>query len=734
MTLWKPWTMTNKPILWDIKSFITEKDGTIAPWNTEDNSMADKKIIDAMWDDSPIDVSTEVNFIWSIANKLRGTYQSDKYKDVIIPMVIIRRFECALAPTKARVVEMFKANPNYPAKAMYRLSGFQFYNTSEYDLAELVNDSDHLADNFKAYIQCFSANIQDIIKSLDFDKQIDKMDKNNRLLSVVKAFSELDLNPVTIDNVRMGYIFEELIRKFSENAEAGDHYTGRDIIKLMVNILLAEGCDDIFDDGKVITVLDQACGTGGMLSTSYNFIKRYNPTADVRLFGQEINPESYAICLAEMMIKGQNAENICYQDTMKADCFENIKMRFVIENPPFGTPWGGKDAAEGVEQAVQDEYKKGFDGRWGAGLPSSGDMQMLFLQSAIDKMDDNFGRAAIIENGSPLFSGGTSSGESQIRRWMLENDLIEAIIALPVDLFYNTGIATYIWVLSKNKRPKRKGKIQLIDASTFFTKLRKALSNKKNEISPEDRTAITKLYADFAEGEFCKIYPNEEFIYREYTVMQPLQRSYAITPERIEAMLSKGSLSSLYDQAKVDEIENMEEPTGKDLKKLETYQNNQPVYEAIVAALNAAVSDTVYLSPAVFMPVLAKALASATADKKILDKIADGLSVMDKSAEIQRDRKGNVLYDKETKDTEIVKWDENIEDYMARAVLPHIPDAVVFFEENLGAKKPVIRTGAEIPFTRYFYKYQQPVPSEELEAKFMELELSVSERVAKLFK
>lgn len=695
--------------------------------------MADKHIIDAMWDDSPIDVSTEVNFIWSIANKLRGTYQSDKYKDVIIPMVIIRRFECALAPTKAKVVEMFKANPNYPAKAMYRLSGFQFYNTSEYDLAELVNDSDHLAANFKAYIQGFSANIQDIIRSLDFDKQIDKMDKNNRLLSVVKAFSELDLNPRTIDNVKMGYIFEELIRKFSENAEAGDHYTGRDIIKLMVNILLAEGCDDIFDDGKVITVLDQACGTGGMLSTSYNFIKRYNPTADVRLFGQEINPESYAICLAEMMIKGQNAENICYQDTMKADRFKGTKMRFVIENPPFGTPWGGKDAAEGVETAVQEEYKKGFDGHWGAGLPGSGDMQMLFLQSAIDKMDDNFGRAAIIENGSPLFSGGTASGESQIRRWMLENDLIEAIIALPVDLFYNTGIATYIWVLSKNKRPERKGKIQLIDASSFSKKLRKALGDKKNEISPEDRTAITKLYADFAENEYCKIYPNQEFIYREYVVMQPLQRSYAITAERIEAMLSKGSLSSLYDQAKVDELENAEELTGKELKKLEAYQNNQPVYEAIVAALSDAISAQVYLSPVAFMPVLTKVLTNVTADKKLLEKIADGLSVMDKSAEIQRDRKGNVLYDKETKDTEIVKWDESIEDYMAREVLPHIPDAVAFFEENLDAKKPVVKTGAEIPFTRYFYKYQQPVPSEELEAKFMELELSVSERVAKLF-
>lgn len=699
--------------------------------------MAANTVIDAMWDDSPVDVSTEVNFIWSIANKLRGTYQSDKYKDVIIPMTIIRRFECALAPTKDKVVAQFKANPSFPAKAMYRVSGFQFYNTSEYTLEELCNDSDHLAANFKSYIQGFSTNVQEILlsaeKGLDFSKQIDKMDKNNRLLSVVKAFSELDLNPRTIDNVKMGYIFEELIRKFSENAEAGDHYTGRDIIKLMVNILLAEGCDDIFDDGKVITILDQACGTGGMLSTGYNFIKRYNPSADVRLFGQEINPESYAMCLAEMLIKGQNAENICYQDTMKADRFQNIKMRFVLENPPFGTSWGGKDAAEGVEKAVKDEYDKGDTGRWGAGLPGSGDMQMLFLQSAVDKMDDNFGRAAIIENGSPLFSGGTASGESQIRRWLLENDLIEAIIALPTDLFYNTGIATYIWVLSKNKRPERKGYIQLIDASNIYHKLRKALGMKKNEISPEDRATITKLYSDFQPGELVKIYKNTEFIYREYVVMQPLQRSYAITQERIDAMLSKGALSSLYDEAKVNELENAEELTGKDEKKLESYNKNKPLFDSIVETLQAAISDKVYLSPEDFMLVLSAVLSDLNADKKLLEKIADGLSVMDKSAVIQKDKKGNELFDKETKDTEIVKWDEDIEAYMAREVWPHVPDAKAFFEEDLSKKNPVIKTGAEIPFTRNFYKYQQPAASEQLEAKFMELEYSISERVSRLF-
>lgn len=709
--------------------------------------MAQKQTIDAMWDDSPIDVSTEVNFIWSIANKLRGTYQSDKYKDVIIPMVIIRRFECALEPTKDKVVAQFKANPNYPAKAMYRISGFQFYNTSEFTLTELINDADNLAANFKAYLQSFSPNVQEIIvsaeKGLDFYKQIDKMDKNDRLLSVVKAFSELDLDPRTIDNVKMGYIFEDLIRRFSENAEAGDHYTGRDIIKLMVNILLAEGCDDIFDDGKVITVLDQACGTGGMLSTGYNFIKRYNPTADVRLFGQEINPESYAICLAEMLIKGQNAENICYQDTMKKDRFEGTKMRFVIENPPFGTPWGGKDAAEGVEKAVNDEYAKGFDGRWGAGLPSSGDMQMLFLQSAIDKMDDNFGRAAIIENGSPLFAGGTASGESQIRRWMLEKDYIEAIIALPVDLFYNTGIATYIWVLSKNKRSERKGKVQLIDASSFFHKLRKALGDKKNEISPEDRNYITKIYADFSENEFSKIYNNTEFIYREYVVMQPLQRNYAISKERIENMISKGSLSIIYDENKVKKLENTEELSGKKQKKLEQMLRNKPLFEYIINKLNSVTDDIIYRSLSEFMPVLVRILTQTsvvltdgetiTVDKKLLDRIADGLSVMDKTAEIHKDKNGKIVFDKETKDTEFVNVDESIDIYMEREVLPHIPDAQAFFEEKLDAKKPIIKTGAEIPFTRYFYKFEQPTPSEELEKSFMEIESSISDRIATLF-
>lgn len=698
--------------------------------------MPKNKVIDIVFDDSPVDVSTEVNFIWSIANTLRGPYQSDKYKDVIIPMVIVRRFECALAKTKAKVVAQFKKNPNYPYKAMCKISEFQFYNTSEYTLSELLNDSENIAANFKSYLNAFSPNVQEIIMSnssgLDFEKQIDKMDKHNRLYGVIKKFSELDLDPKTIDNVKMGYIFEDLIRRFSENAEAGDHYTGRDIIKTMVNILLAEGCDDIFEDGKVITVCDQACGTGGMLSTTENFVKRFNPTADIRLFGQEVNPESYAICLAEMLIKGQNAENIRLQDTMKADSFTNTKMRFMVENPPFGQPWGGKDAAEGVEEAVYKEKSKA-NSRWGAGyLPATGDMQLLFIQSAVDKMDDLCGRAAIIENGSPLFTGGTASGESQIRRWLLKNDLLEAIIALPTDLFYNTGIATYIWVLSKNKSKKRRGKVQLIDASGIYHKLRKSLGNKRNEITPEDRKRITELYANFEENELCQIYDNEEFMYREYVVKQPLQRSYAIDDERIENLVVSGALNTVYDEAKVNELENSEEElSAKEEKTLEKLKAGKPLYDFIMETLKANTGKKKYMEPVSFMARLSELLPDV--DKKLLDRIAEGLSAMDKDAEIQKDKKGNVLWDNDSKDTEIVKYTESIEDYMAREVLPHIPDAKAFFEEDVSAKKPVVKTGAEIPFTRYFYKYQQPKASKDLAKEFVELYKSVNKRIVKLF-
>ena len=689
-----------------------------------------------------MNITKEVNMVWSIANKLRGVYKSDKYKDVIIPMVIIRRFECALAKTKNKVLEAYENDKTTPEKILCKLSGYSFYNTSKFDLKELLNDSEHIAANFKSYINGFSSNVKTILlkDGLDFIPDIDKMAKNNRLLGVIKEFSVLNLDPETVDNHKMGYIFEDIIRRFSENAEAGDHFTPREVIKLMVKVLLSEGCDDLATPGKTITILDAACGTGGMLSTARDSIMELNPNADVQLFGQEVNPESYGICLADMLIKGQDAKNIRFQDTMKADCFSATlndreqKMRFVIMNPPFGQPWGGKDAADGVEAAVKKEYQLGFKGRFGAGLPGTGDMQLLFMQHAISKLDEN-GRAAIITNGSPLFSGGTTSGESQIRRWMIENDLIEAIIGLPTDLFYNTGIGIYVFILSKPgvKLSKRKGKIQLINATgdEFWTPLRTSLGKKRKEISAGQINKIVDIYTNFKENEYCKIFDKEEFLYREYAVYQPLQRSYGINDERIENLRNNGYLDNFYNQEKVDELELLDPIPTKDKKQLDKFKENKEEYDNIFKILENNKSDKIYKNKKDFVGTIDELF---NLPKNIIEKIIDGLSMIDKTAEIQRNKNGEIIPDPTTKDSEIVKYTKDIKEYMNEEVLPHIPDAMEFFEENMNAKKPVIRTGAEFPFTRYFYEYQEPENSEKLEKEFLTIETSLNNKIEKLFK
>lgn len=693
--------------------------------------------IDTIWDDNPIDVTTEVNFIWSIANQLRGPYSSDEYKDVIIPMTIIRRFECALEETKEKVLEKHKENPNYPIPAMYKISGYHFFNTNKHTLKKLLNAPDHLVENFKSYIKGFSPNIQDILNNLEFDKEIDKLHQYDRLYNIIKSFSELDLNPLTTDNMKMGYIFEELIRKFSENVQAGQHYTGRDIIKLMVSLLLAEGCDDIVDEGKIITILDQAAGTGGMLSVADNYIKNFNPTADIRLFAQENNPRSYAMCLAEMLIRGQDSENIKLQDTMKYDAFPDHKMRFCIMNPPFGQKWGGKDAPEGMEKAVKEEAEKGENSRWPAGLPGKGDMQLLFLQSALNKIDDNSGRVAIVENSSPLFTGGTASGESQIRRWLLENDYIDAIVQLDSDMFYNTSIATYIWILSKNKSEKRKNKIQLIDASSFSHKLRKSLGKKRNEILLEDRLKITELYTNFEENEYSKIFDNYDFMYREYVVKQPLQRSYAITNDRIQSMIQKNSLKSLYNISQINNLEKKNKLTDNEKAKLKKFNESKPLYDKIIEKLKDNTSTEIYLDESEFKPIINSILREIISDSKQLKKLVketvEGLSIMDKNAKIHKNRNG-IIYDDETRDIELVPYKMDIDEYMEKEVLPYVPDAKAFFEEKIGGKQEKIRTGAEIPFTRIFYKYEPPRPSREIANEILQIEIPTEESLSKLFK
>lgn len=658
-----------------------------------------------------IDISKEVNFIWNIADKLRGAYTSDKYKDVIIPMVILRRFECALADTKKAVVEKFTNDKNCPQTVLEKISKYSFYNTSRFDLKELLNDQNHIKPNLLNYIDAFSDNIKEILENLEFSKQIDKMHKENCLFSIVKAFSELELDPSTVPNHTMGYIFEDLIRRFSENAEAGDHYTGRDIIALMVEILLHGA--DISGENKVISVLDQACGTGGMLSVANEKLKEKNNQAQIYLYGQEINGESYAICKADMLIKGQDEKNILKTDTLKNNEFINEKFDFIIENPPFGTPWGGEKAKDGVEDAVKKAHEDKT--RFLAGLPAKSDAQLLFLQSALEKIKPN-GKIAIIQNGSPLFSGDTLSGESQIRRYLLENDYIDAIIALPTELFYNTGIATYIWVLRKQKPKNRQGKLALIDASSEFVKLRKAMGNKRNELSKENIAKITELYADFKENELCKIYANSEFIYKEYTIMTPTQKSYTISDESLENLPS-----AFYNDTKIAELESKDALNAKEAKELEKQKSAKELCDKIIKALSEHKSDKKYLNKDEFVKKLKEIL---DLDTKTLEKVAKILSSDDENSEIQRDKKGDIIYDKDSRDSEIININASIDEYMRAEVLPHLPKAKAFDENKIGA---------EIPFTRYFYKYTEPKSTDEIKLEFKELEKEARELEKGLF-
>ena len=704
--------------------------------------MKEKYFYEVMFDDTSIDVSKEVGLVWSIANSLRGAYTSDKYKDVIIPMVIIRRFECALEATKDAVVARHKQNPNLPAALLCQISKYPFYNYSDYTLKRLLDDSDNIAENLKSYIESFSANIQLILeKLLKFSTQIEKMDKSNRLYSVVRKFSDLDLYPEHVDSIKMGYIFEDIIRRFSENAEAGDHYTPREVIRLMANILLAEGCDDLLtEEGKIATVLDAACGSGGMLSTTYDFLRRKNPYVDVRLFGQEINPESYAICLADMLIKGQDIKNIKGEEeanTLTTDCFPDQKMRLVVMNPPFGKEWGGKDAPDGQEKAVRAEFKKG--GRFEHGLPGTGDAQLLFMQHAINKLDEKNGRAAIISNGSPLFSGGTTSGESQIRRWMLEEDLIEAIIALPSQLFYNTDIGIYIFILSRNKRPGRRGKVQLINAVDMWKPLRKSLGKKRREIDRDSMVKITELYSKFEENQYCKIFPNEEFMYKEYAVYQPLQRRGVLDAESIERLRTSNyftSNSSIFNEIDFEQLQEMNPRNAADEKKYQKYLAGRQFVADVLEILEANRSDRVFMDYGEFEKYLNSLLGKVKGmSASRLSGIAMELTIIDKNAVVQKDRKGEIIKDTTTKDTEIIKLTQDPEKYFEAEVYPHVPDAIWAYEFDPKKKESSTnkeKLGAEFPFTRFFYEYKEPEKADDLLAQFMELEKSLSEKIAAL--
>ncbi|MGL6105437.1 type I restriction-modification system subunit M [Romboutsia sp.] len=665
-----------------------------------------------------VNITEQVNFIWKIANKLRGPYKPEKYKDVIIPMCVIRRFECVLEDTKEVVLEQAK---RIDIEAVLNSkSGYKFHNKSEFNLNKLLDDPDSIKLNFKSYLQGFSSEVRDIIEKLHFDKEIDYMDEKDRLYNVIKEFSQIDLHPQTVSNSEMGYIFEELIRKFSENAEAGDHYTPREVIKLMVNILLNEDSQDLSQDGKIVTVYDGTTGTGGMLAVASEYIKSLNSDTKIEVFGQEINDESYAICKADMLIKGQDSKNIVLGNTLTDDGLKGIKVKYALMNPPFGVTWN-----DDFTKINEEHTTLGFNGRFGAGLPGKSDGALLFTQHMISKLEDD-GRGAIIHNGSPLFSGKAESGESNIRKWLLEEDLLEAIVALPTQMFYNTGIATYIFIIAKEKEQKRKGKVQLIDATNFGKRLRKGLGDKRNEITSEDIVTLTEIYDEFKDSDVCKILDNEDFLYRQITIDRPFSRNFAINKLRIENMTSQSAFSKLHDKDTYSELVEKIKKTAKDKKAIEEFEKGKVLQDTILNILNENISDTVYKNRDEFIKVI-KDMFKDVAEVKagLLKAIWMGLSEKDETAHKYYDKKGEVEVDSELRDTEIVPFKEDIYEYFEREVKPHVADAIIDESKT--------KIGAEIPFTRLFYKYEDEGSYEEYITKAKELEAEIAKMLEEVF-
>ncbi|WP_309479239.1 type I restriction-modification system subunit M [Brevibacillus agri] len=661
----------------------------------------------------------KVNFIWTIAEILRGPYKKEDYGKVVLPMAVLRRFDCVLEETKEEVLSQYEKFKHLPQESrdeiLNRVAKQNFSNVSKYDFTKLLNDSDNIADNLRDYINGFSKTARDIIEYFDFDKQIEKMDRNNLLYLVVKRFSEIDLHPETVSNVEMGYIFEELIRRFSEHGEAGDHYTPREVIRLMVSLLFIEDAEVLTKPGITQTLYDCCAGTGGMGSVAQEYLKELNPSAHFEFFGQEFNEESYAICKADILIKGEEAKNIAFGNTLSQDAFPQMKFDYMITNPPYGVEW------KPAEQAVKEEHEnKGFQGRFGAGLPRISDGQLLFLQHLVSKIkpvtpeNPKGSRIAIIMNGSPLFTGDAGSGESEIRRYLIENDLVEAIVAMPDQLFYNTGISTYIWILTNNKDSLRKGKIQLVNGASFYQKMKKSLGNKRNELSPEHIDEIVRIYGSFKEGEHCKLFDNEDFGYRKITIERPLRLNFQICEERVKELYNQTAFSNLATsrkkgQAGLDEIE-----AGKKLQ------------QQIVDALYSLKDNKLYKNRETFTKLIKKAFKDhdLTIPAPLMKAILAALSEKDETADICRDSKGNPEPDTDLRDTENVPLKEDIHEYFEREVKPHVPDAWIDESKT--------KIGYEIPITRHFYQYTPLRSSDEILSEIKELEESILGKLKKV--
>jgi type I restriction enzyme M protein len=669
------------------------------------------------------------NHAWSVADLLRGDYRQHDYGKVILPFTVLRRLECVLAPTKDKVLETvarFRGQDINPDRFLRKASGHSFYNTSTYTLKAIAGDPSHAAKYLNEYYGAFSPNAREVLERYDFAQQIRRLDTANLLYQVVGRFADLDLRPVERDedgnvvldeegkpveivtNHQMGYIFEELIRRFAEqsNETAGEHFTPREVIRLMVNLLVAPDRDALALPGTVRTVMDPACGTGGMLSAAEEHITAHNPDATVKVFGQELNAESWAICRSDMMIKGQDPENIKFGNSFSQDGHDGATFDYLLANPPFGVEW------KKVRDIVEDEHERlGESGRFGAGLPRINDGSLLFLQHMIAKMKpvDASGaggsRIAIVFNGSPLFTGAAESGESRIRQWILENDWLEGIVALPDQLFYNTGISTYFWVLSNRKARDRRGKVVLLDARDYWHKMRKSLGDKRKELGEEHISEITRLYTealavvDAAEkggghdlvdrAGKIKVFRNEDFGYRRITVERPLKLRFEVTEETLAAITASKPIARVTDA------------------------------EAFAAALRPLVGKSWTAKSDAWIDLKDAVVAAGLLWPKgapFGKALREAVGVRDPEGEVQR-VKGEPEPDPELRDYENVPLDEDVEEYLRREVLPHVPDAWIDHSKT--------KIGYEIPFTRHFYVYKPPRPLAEIDAELKELETEI---------
>ncbi|MCY3570814.1 MAG: class I SAM-dependent DNA methyltransferase [Chloroflexi bacterium] len=684
------------------------------------------------------------NFIWSICNLLRGPYKRNEYRKVILPLTVLRRFDCILADTKDDVLAAAERTKDQTQTmqdmALKSVSLRGFYNTSRLDFQRLLDDPNQIAQNLNAYIAEFSEDVRTVIERFGFGEQIARMDEKNLLFQVIQAFANVDLSPERVDNVQMGYVFEELIRVGAEqaNEEAGEHFTPREVIRLMVSLLLSDE-PDLGRSHVVKRIYDPACGTGGILSVAEEFLREHNLESLPVLFGQDHNDEAWAVCKSDMLIKGGNAENIILGDTFRADHYQfqpdGTKWTFdyMLANPPFGVEWKQQE-----RDIRQEADTLGFDGRFGAGLPRINDGSLLFLQHMLSKMqpvddDDGAGgsRIAIVFNGSPLFTGDAGSGESNIRRWIIENDWLETIVALPDQLFYNTGISTYIWILTNRKEERRQGKVQLIDGRQFFIKMRKSLGNKRNELSREQIADLTRIHGNFKDDEtrelpyedpvthetrlrprvVSKVFANEDFGYQKVTVERPLRLNFAASPERIDRLEEVKAFQNLAKSRKrAGPAHDAELAAGV---------KRQEELRVLLKVLREETGGAVYDDRETFVSTLDDVLEARKAKLSAAERkaVLAALGERDPEAAVCLDRRGIPEPDPELRDTENVPLCEDIDGYMRREVLPHVPDAWV------DASKTKI--GYEIPLNRYFYVYEPPRPLEEIEADIQSLESEI---------